>query len=154
MLITDGEDVATDQGKAAKEAAQKAAKAGVVVFAVAVGTRLGEPIPFYGSDGKHAGYQKGSDGKPIYSKINVKLLDELVDLSDPENADAKRVFQFDGQTPVIPGLVAELDTLQKTLLKTTMRETYNEKYQYFLFPALLLFLLDLLIGERRRQEVA
>ena len=75
-------------------------------------------------------------------------------MSDPENADAKRVFQFDGQTPVIPGLVAELDTLQKTLLNTTMRETYNEKYQYFLFPALLLMLLDLLMGERRRREVA
>ena len=150
LLITDGEDVATDKGEAAKKAAQDAAKAGVSIFAIAVGTRTGDPIPLTDDEGRHLGYQTGSDGKSIYSKINVNLLEDLARLSDPENSDAKRVFQLDGQSSVTAALVTELDTLQKTALKTTMRETYNEKFQYLLLPALLLLLAELLLSERRR----
>ena len=152
LLMTDGEDVATDQGEAAKAAAQKAAEAGVKVFAVAIGTRLGEPIPIYNDDGSHAGYQKDRSGKPIVSSLNMTLLEELVRLADPESPDAQRVFQFEGSTSIAGPLAAELDTLQKTALANAMRHTYNEKFQYVLLPAILLLLMELFISERRRRR--
>lgn len=156
LLITDGEDVAGDDGEAAKEAARTAAEAGVRIYAVAVGTRLGEPIPIVGPDGSHKGYQKDSEGKPIYSKLDVKLLEEITRLADPEATDAQRVYQYDGSADMAAPLAAELDTLQKTALESAMRHRYGEKFQFLLFPAILLLLLDLLIGERRRRprEVA
>lgn len=151
LLITDGEDVSGDDGEAAREAARKAAEAGVKLYAVAVGTRLGEPIPIVGDDGSHQGYQKDGQGKPIYSKLDVQLLEELARLADPEATDRQRVFQYDG-ADVSAVLAAELDTLQKTALESAMRHRYGEKFQYVLFPAILLLLLDLLIGERRRRR--
>ncbi len=45
LLLTDGEDVAPGAGEAAKKAAQKAAEAGVKIYAIGVGTMVGEPIP-------------------------------------------------------------------------------------------------------------
>lgn len=152
LLITDGEDVATDQGEAAKEAARKAAEAGIKLYAVAVGTRLGEPIPIFKEDGSHGGYQKDNAGKPIYSRLNMELLEELTRLADPENAEATRVFHFEGTNPIAGSLAAELDTLQKTALANAMRHTYNEKFQYVLVPAILLLLIELFIGERRRRR--
>ncbi len=152
LLITDGEDVAGDQGAAAKEAAQKAAEAGIKIYAVAVGTRLGEPIPIVNPDGTHAGYQKDSAGKPIYSKLDVKLLEELARLADPAATDEQRVFQYDGSRSIAPVLHDELDTLQKSTMEAALRHTYGEKFQYALLPAVLLLLLDLLVGERRRRR--
>ena len=152
LLITDGEDVATDQGEAAKEAARKAAEAGIKLYAVAVGTRLGEPIPIFKEDGSHGGYQKDNAGKPIYSRLNMELLEELARLADPESAEATRVFHFEGTNSIAGSLAAELDTLQKTALANAMRHTYNEKFQYVLVPAILLLLIELFIGERRRRR--
>lgn len=152
LLITDGEDVAGDQGEAARAAAQKAAEAGVKLHAIAVGTRLGEPIPIVNPDGTHGGYQKGSDGKPIYSKLDVNLLEDLARLADPAATGRQRVFQYDGGQSVAPALAAELDTLQKSVMEAGLRHTYGEKFQYLLLPAVLLLLLDLLIAERRRRR--
>ncbi|MFN3198845.1 MAG: vWA domain-containing protein [Bradymonadia bacterium] len=153
LLITDGEDVARDKGEAAQAAAKEAAEAGVRIFAVAVGTKLGEPIPIVAEDGTHAGYQKDSSGKPIYSQLNIELLEQLADLADPEAIDDPRVFQFDGSTPVADELIAALGTLQRAVMESSLRQAFGEKYQYILGPALLLLIAELWIRERRRQEV-
>jgi Ca-activated chloride channel family protein len=152
LLITDGEDVRADQGEAAKEAARKAAEGGVRIFAVGVGTRLGEPIPLYDSSGEFAGYQENTEGKKIVSKLNLTLLEELVDLADPENPDEVRVWHHDGTEALTPQVVAALGSLQKATIATTIRHAYGEKFQYALLPALLLLLGDLLVGERRRRR--
>jgi Ca-activated chloride channel family protein len=154
LLITDGEDAARDKGEAAKAAAKKAAEAGVLIYAVAVGTRMGEPIPVLNDDGSHAGYQKNSQGKPIYSKLNMELLESLADLADPENIDAARVFLYDGGESMAGRLSESLGALQQSTIEASMRHRFGEKFQLALLPGLLLLLLELLLGERRRRKVA
>lgn len=160
LLLTDGEDVAADQGAAAKKAAQKAAEAGIKLYAIGVGTLVGEPIPLVDEAGNHAGYQKGTDGKPIYSKLNLPLLEELARLADPQgttgtDADkAKRVYAFDGSTDVAADLAGALSKLQKDTLETSLRHQFGEKFQYALLPAILLLLAEMLVSERRRRIAA
>ena len=55
-----------------KEAAQEAKDAGILLYAVAVGTRSGEPIPILNKDGTHVGYQRDRSVS-IYSKLNMHL---------------------------------------------------------------------------------
>ncbi len=153
LLITDGEDASEDQGEAAKEAARKAAEAGVMLYTLAVGTRLGEPIPMLNEDGTHAGYQKGQDGKPIYSKLNLPLLKELTRLADPGQMEEQRVFVEDAQGGAILALGESLEHLQKSTMEGAIRHRHGEKFQYLILPALLLLLGDLLLGERRRWEL-
>lgn len=154
LLITDGEDVARDQGDAAKAAAKEAAEAGVKIFAVAVGTKLGEPIPILAQDGTHAGYQKDSSGKPIYSQLNIDLLEQLTGLADPEAVGDLRVFHYDGSAPVVDPLVRALGGLQRAVLESNLRQNYAEKFQYLLAPALILLIGELWIRERRRRRQA
>lgn len=152
LLITDGEDVADASAETAKAAARKAAEAGVLIYAVAVGTRLGEPIPIVNPDGSHAGYQRDAAGKPIYSKLNIDLLEELARLASPADPDAERVFHYDGDANVIAQLAKSMDGLQKTLMESSIRHKHGERFQYTLLIALLLLLADLMVGERRRRR--
>lgn len=151
LLLTDGEDVAPGAGEAAKKAAQKAAEAGIKLYAIGVGTMVGEPIPLVDGNGQHAGYQKGLDGKPIYSKLNLPLLETLAQLADPQNVKAKHVWAYDGTTDVAAELAAALGDLQKTTLEASIRHQFGEKFQYALLPAILLLLAELLLAERRRR---
>ena len=148
LLITDGEDNRADQSSAAKKAAEKAAEEGVLVYAIAVGTAMGEPIPILDELGQHKGYVRGADGQPVVSKLNVSLLEALTQSSlEDENP---RVFLFNGENDVATPLTAAFKSLQRSALALAMRHNYNEKYQYFLFPAILLLLIDLLVSDRKR----
>lgn len=152
LLITDGEDVADASAETAKAAARKAAENGVLVYAVAIGTRLGEPIPIVNPDGSHAGYQRNKAGKPIYSKLNIELLEELARLAAPSDPDAERVFHYDGSASMATALAKSLDGLQKSLMENSIRRTHNERFQLTLLIAILLLLADLMVGERRRRR--
>lgn len=149
LLITDGEDNNPDRAAAAKEAAKRASDKGILIYAIAVGTAVGEPIPILDDTGSHRGYVKGADGQPVVSKLNISLLEEIANRS--EASTDTRVFMFEGSNDVITPLTDAFKSLQRTALDLAMRHRYNEKYQYFLFPAILLLLLELLISERRRR---
>jgi len=154
LLVTDGEDMADAQGEAAKAAAKKAGEAGVRIYAVAVGTRLGEPIPLLNDDGTHAGYQRDSNGKPIYSKLNLPMLEELARLAAPEDPDTRRVFLLDGATAVPTEIAHAFDSLQKATLEGNVKQKRGQKFQYVLVFAVFLLLFDVFVGERRRRKEA
>lgn len=147
LLITDGEDVAEDAGEAAKEAAKKAAEKGVQIYALGVGTRLGEPIPVLNDDGTHAGYQKDKDGKPIYSRLNLELLRDIARLTAGGASVDERVFTIDEE--IAATLSEAFGALQKTTLEGAIRHRHSEKFQYALLFGLLLLLLESWIGERK-----
>lgn len=153
LLITDGEDLSTAAGADVKEAAQEAKDAGILIYAVAVGTRSGEPIPILNKDGTHAGYQRDRTGKPIYSKLNMPLLEEITRLADPEGKDRKKVFQLDGTRPLSFELAEAFNMLQKSKLESAVRHRYGEKYAYALIPALFLLLIELLITDRKKVRI-
>ena len=149
LLITDGEDNHPDRAKAAKEAAKTAQEQGILVLAVAVGTAMGEPIPILDDSGNHQGYVRGQDGQPVVSKLNLSLLEALTGTSE----SSKRVFLFNGENEVIDTLTDTLKGLQRSALELAMRNRYDEKYQYFLFPAILLLLIEGVLSDRRRRQV-
>ncbi len=154
LLITDGEDLSAEAGSDVKEAATEAKEAGVLIYAVAVGTRSGEPIPILNKDGTHAGYQRDRAGKPIYSKLNMPLLEEITRLVDPEGSERKKVFQLDGSRPLSFELAEAFNQLQKSKLESSVRHRYGEKFAYPLIPVVILLLLEMLISDRRRKRRA
>ena len=150
LLITDGEDNHPDRAKAAKEAAKQANEEGILIYAIAVGTAVGEPIPILDEMGSHKGYVKGANGQPVVSKLNLDLLEEITGASADE--ERGRLFLFEGLNDVATPLTEAFKGLQRSALELAMRHRYNEKYQYFLFPAILLLLIELLVSERRRRS--
>lgn len=150
LLITDGEDNNPDRSKAALKAAEEAREAGIFIYAMAVGTAVGEPIPILGSDGTHQGYVKDNAGQTVVSKLNLELLEKLTDANLGDGS--QRVIRFEGDQSSADAVSASFKSLQQSALEMAMRNRYNEQYQYFLVPAFLLLLAEVLISERKRRS--
>lgn len=139
VLFTDGED---HEG-AAVEAAQKAAALGIRIYAVGVGSALGNPVPVLGPDGTATGVLKDDAGMPIFSKLNLPLLEQIA------NATGGKAFHYAGKT-VVPPLFQALDQLEKAEYNAQFQQLGEDRYQVLLGPALLLLLVDSALTNRRR----
>lgn len=149
ILMTDGEDTEGDPIAAARELAA----AGIKVYAVGIGTRSGEPIPTYASDGTWTGYQRDDAGNVVTTALtaeNEAQLREIAEITGGRYFAAGR-----GQVGVdqIRRQLAELEQHENETRRVTINEA---RYALALLPAFLLFVLEALlpdawIGRRRRK---
>jgi len=73
VLLTDGED----QGSNWSQAAAECAKSGVPVFAFAIGTERGAPVPEVTETGVVKGYKRDLQGKIAVSKLVLETLQSI-----------------------------------------------------------------------------
>lgn len=150
ILMTDGEDTEGDPIAAARELAE----AGIKVYAVGIGTRSGEPIPTYATDGTWTGYQRDEDGQVVTTALtaeNEEQLREIAEITGGSYFAAGR-----GQVGVdrIRQQIAALEQHENDTRRVTIDEA---RYALALLPAFLLFVLEALlpeawIGRRRRKR--
>lgn len=137
ILITDGED---NEGRGL-EAARKAAGKGVRVFVFGVGDAAGGPIPGAGQ----GGFKKDGQGAMVLSRMDEESLRRIAaetggtyvrSVAGDLDLDA---LYFDG--------IRSRTTAQT--LKSGKIRIEEERFVFFLLPALLLLLIEGFIPERR-----
>jgi len=136
VLLTDGEDHETDPLEAAKEAAN----AGVRIYSIGIGSEKGEPIRL--PDGS---FKKDTEGHTVNSRLDLVLLQKIAQYTDGKTikANPKGGLELDV-------LYADIGLIQKKTLRSRTYTIYEERFQYFLLPAILLLILEMLLGDRRR----
>jgi Ca-activated chloride channel homolog len=144
ILVTDGESTEGD----ALSAAQDAAKAGIRIYTVGVGTPSGEPIPVYDEDGTQLGFKKDDAGQIVLSK-----LDE-VELQKIALATEGRYFRAGPTEMEIDALFDELSKLEKKEMEGRLFTEFEERFQYLLVPAFLLLLVEFALPEVRPRRIA
>ena len=75
LVITDGED----HEARAESQARQAARAGMKIFTIGIGSEAGGFVPFVDENGM-ADYKRDISGKPVLSKINAGVLRKLASL--------------------------------------------------------------------------
>lgn len=136
FIITDGED---NEGGAI-EAAQEAAKEGIHVFVLGVGSPQGERIPI---PGKFNEYITDNTGNVVVSKLNENMCREIA------KAGEGAYIYVDNSTSAQEALDNYVDQLSKTTLDTTKYTQYNEKYQLFLLIGIILLVIEAMIMSRQ-----
>lgn len=144
LLLTDGEDTVSEP----QEAAEEAAKLGVKIFAVGIGSPSGEPVPEVNEDGQATGYIKDRSGQYVTSRLMEKTLAKLAATTGGEylRADAR---QFGVET-----IEAALAGLKRTENEARLVKRYDEVYEYLAFPAFLILVGEACMNERRRRKAA
>ncbi len=141
IILTDGENL---QGDAVK-AAEAAAKQGLTIYTVGVGTSQGELIPVAEANGK--GFVKDREGKFVTSRLDEKSL--------------KAIAEKTGGLYAPLGMAGEgLETIYQKKLTLVPKEELAERrqkvplerFEWPLAAALVFFILELLIGERKKSR--
>ncbi|MBO9666467.1 MAG: VWA domain-containing protein [Bdellovibrio sp.] len=140
LIASDGED----HEPGALEEAKKLAADGTRIFTVAYGTEKGGAIPVRDGMGFLKGYKKDRSGQTIITTVKGDALRALA-----ESGKGSFYFATFGGDQV-KHLVEDINHLEKTQFDTTMATQYEERYQTILFFGIVLAMIEIFLGERRR----
>jgi Ca-activated chloride channel family protein len=141
ILISDGED----HDSKIKEAINKAKKVGLKIIAVGIGTPAGSPVPVKDENGIIKDYIKDRTGQVVISKINANLLKSVASETGGKYFDAS-VKDISGE------LSKAVRDLEKNKNKVSERDSKIDRFQIFLFVALLLLFIELLFPVKRLKK--
>jgi len=143
IIITDGEDL-----EGGVEGATMAAKRdGITIFCVGIGTSSGELIPLKDTYGQMS-FLKDSEGNVVKTRLDEESLQAIA-------LETGGIYVRSSGVEFGLDLIYEkrLAGLEKEEFKSRMEKKYNERFQIPLWVALVLLLVEPLIGERKRREV-
>ena len=134
IVISDGENHEDDPVAAAKDAAEF----GIKVYTIGVGSAEGQPIPVEGGS-----LLRDQKGEIVVTKLDEKTLREIARVGNGAYIHAGNE-EF-GLNPI----VQDIRRLEDEEFGSIVFEEYDEQYMYFFGIALLLFVIEILIGERK-----
>lgn len=140
ILASDGEN----HEDGAKEAVGELKAKGIRLFTITFGTQRGSPIPIRDERGYLAGYKKDRDGQVVLSQSHHELMQELARLGDGGS------YYADFSGDVIKNLTDDLDSLEKGEFESRVTTTYEERFQIPLILAIILALIEMSFGNRRK----
>lgn len=136
LILSDGED---HQGDAI-EAAKRAAAEGVRIFTIGIGSESGVPIPESKSGGNVV-YKKDRQGNLVLTKLNPIELEKIALAGNGQYFNA-------GSAVDLSRIYGEIAKMEKQDLGQNRLSIYEERYQFFLFLAMLFLLVEFFIGDR------
>ncbi|HEY0454927.1 MAG TPA: VWA domain-containing protein [Verrucomicrobiae bacterium] len=138
VLFTDGED----HDGAALDSAKAAAKEGMRIFTVGVGTRNGEMLRITDSRGR-VEFIKDDQGNAVKSHLNDKLLNDI-------SRETGGFYMLLAGANTVDVLYEQgLSPLPKADLNARQVKRFHERYQWFLALVILLLIAEMFIPERK-----
>lgn len=138
FLISDGED---HEGQAA-DIAKKAAREGIRIVTIGVGTPKGGPIPNK-RNGIIQSYKKDNNGETVITRLNPQTLDEIASAANGEYISGTSTAE------VVEKVTEILQNMDKKEFESQQIAEYKSQFQWFLALGLFFLFLDILFLERR-----
>jgi Ca-activated chloride channel family protein len=135
VLITDGEDHEDNSVGAAEEAAKK----GITVNVLGIGSPQGGPIP------TSNGYLKDKSGNMVLTKLDEKIAQEIA------IAGQGMYVRTDNTNNALKALQKELDKKTKSEVESKVYSSYDEKYAIPAWMVLLLLITEFFILDRKNR---
>ena len=133
IVISDGENHEDDAVGAAKEAAEL----GIKVYTIGVGSAEGQPIPIDGE------LMKDRDGNIVVTKLNEQMLRDIA------RAGGGAYIHAGGEEFGLNPIIDDIRRMEDEEFGSVVFEEFDEQYMYFFGAAFLLFVIEMLIGERK-----
>lgn len=134
IVITDGED----HEQAAVDMAKEAAEMGIRIYTIGVGDKNGVPIPIGDNE-----FMKDREGETVMTRLNETVLQEIAAAGGGAYVKAGRE-EFGLNT-----IIDDIRSMEGETFKAVVFEEYDEQYVVFYALALLLLVIEMLIGDRR-----
>jgi Ca-activated chloride channel family protein len=123
---------------AAKEAAGK----GIILYAIGLGSPAGSPIPVYNASGQQVDFKRDRMGGVVVSKLDEGALEKIASTGNG------KYFRGSSSQDELEEIYKALNSLQKREFGVKQFTDYEDRYQVFLFLALLLLVVEALLSEK------
>jgi Ca-activated chloride channel family protein len=140
VLLTDGEDNDSETGALA--AAQDAAKDGLKIFTIGIGTAAGDLIRVTDANG-NSDYVRDEQGNVVKSHLNENLLQQIA------GATGGFYLPLRGADTMDTLYERGLEPLPKSESSEKLIRRYHEQFQWPLAIAILLLLAEMFLPERK-----
>ena len=138
VIISDGED----HNELNLDVAKAAAKEGIKIFTIGVGSEKGGPIPLK-RNGVVMRYKKNQKGETVITKLNPNTLTAIAE-------EANGLFIQGQNTKQVTEKIAEiLNKLEKKEFEAKEFSEFKDQFQWFLGLGLFFLILDVLFLERK-----
>jgi Ca-activated chloride channel family protein len=139
VLVTDGEDL----GAKALEAARRAAKKGIVIDAIGIGSERGAPLRNANGD-----FKEDASGAKVNTRLRMDILSQATRATGGLALEA-------GADPqaAIDQVAAHVAAMQKAEMETRRRVVHQDRFVWAIVPALMLLAL-MLVDRPRSPAVA
>lgn len=142
VLITDGENHEDNP----LAAAEQAAKAGVVIHTIGIGSPTGVPIPV--NQGGRRDYLKDAEGNTVISRLDEDILKKIALTTNGTYVRASNT------NIGLDEIFNEIRKLKTSELESTVFTDYNDQFQIFAAIAIFFLIVDFIIMDRRNRKLA
>lgn len=139
VVITDGEDHEGDVMQSVKNAVAKDIK----IYTIGLGSPDGVPIPIYNKNGQQIGFKKDNEGNVVLTKLDASILQEIA------SAGNGQYFHGSNYEDQLNDIYNDLSKLEKTEFGVKKVTDFEDRFYYFLIPALILLVLEFFISETK-----
>ncbi|MBN1206771.1 MAG: VWA domain-containing protein [Myxococcaceae bacterium] len=140
VLLSDGEDLFGE----VNEAAESLKDGGVRVLAIGVGSENGEPIPIFNRRGEFVDYKKDTNGETVITRMDRGGLTSIAEATGG-------AFFYQPRGVAMGQVVERIDEMQKSELESRVTVRYDERFQYYAVPGLVLLAAGMLLLPSRRR---
>jgi Ca-activated chloride channel family protein len=142
IIITDGENHEDDPVARAAEAA----KAGIVIHTIGIGSEDGVPVPV--TINGRTEFLKDIDGNTVISKLDEDILKKIA------IASGGSYVRANNSNIGLDEIFGEINKMKKQEMESTVYTEYNDQFQIFAAISLFLLILDFIIMERKNRKLA
>ncbi len=138
IVITDGENHEDD----AVAMAQEAAKRGIKVDVIGIGSPKGAPIPMNDQEGN---FRKDRDGNVVITKLNEQMGQEIA------RAGEGLYVTADNTNGALRALLNEVEKMKKSEVESKVYSAYDEQFPLLAWIALALLLFDIFVLDTKNK---
>ena len=142
ILITDGEEHVGEPVEIAKVAARE----GIVIYCVGLGSAKGVPIPLIDERGNRVGFKKDLNSEVVMTKLDELTLEKIAletggkyYRASPGEVELEKIYD-------------DISEMEKKSLSSQQYAQFEDRFQVLLGFALFFIVLEILVPERRRQK--
>ncbi len=141
LLLTDGEE----NNEHAEKYAEEAAKLGISIFTVGIGSLNGVPIPLKDGQG-NVNYKKDPDGNIVTTKLDEDVLLKIA------SATNGKYYHAEPGRFELEEVLKQINTMEKRELEGQKLTQYEDRFQIPLILAFICLLLEMLIPDRKKRK--
>jgi Ca-activated chloride channel family protein len=136
ILMTDGEDHEGDINQAVEAATDR----GIKIYTIGFGSPEGVPIPIYDNKGNQIGFKQDNQGQTVLTKLDENILNEIASKGNG------KYYRGNNYEDYLDKIYSDLSKLKQAEFGVKKVTDYEDRFYYFLAPAILLLILEIFIS--------